>query len=279
MTPETEKFLQNRALVEIKRESYLQSLESLKTAIDFEQKLRSFYNQVKQTSSFSCQIPLENSLKTALCDIRREIKMKVLDNVFYRRYLSKFVGMNCMTIEDAAYLLTTFKMFNSVYNVNSLFSYCGISNSNASRYNKAMKTFLFEALSPRLKTHSMYRIYYWVKYYQLLNNNEESLELDHIQRRANRYMIQRFLRDYYLAFYDVFQIERSQSGYDMASQQEVSTDVEYEGLSNEPIRMQFSGEDYFDYHYILDFNEREVKYFALRFIREAEKLIKLFWRI
>lgn len=134
----------------------------------------------------------------------------------YSRFLKNVSGCGPALAGD---LLSEFKVEN-VYYIGQLFKYAGIVGSTKrvkgqkAAYNVYLKKRLLGVLPGSfLKARSPYAVYYYEYRIRMIqrwiNSSEEerkSLTLNHQHMMANRWMVQRFVKDYYCAFRKIMDI-------------------------------------------------------------------------
>lgn len=134
----------------------------------------------------------------------------------YSRFLKNVSGCGPALAGD---LLSEFKVEN-VYYIGQLFKYSGIVGSTKrikgqkAAYNVYLKKRLLGVLPGSfLKARSPYAVYYYEYRIRMIqrwiNSSEEerkSLTLNHQHVMANRWMVQRFIKDYYCAFRKIMNI-------------------------------------------------------------------------
>jgi hypothetical protein len=144
------------------------------------------------------------------------LKSCIQKHPVYNRFLKNVSGCGPALAGD---LLSEFKVEN-IYYIGQLFKYAGIVGSTKrvkgqkADYNVYLKKRLLGVLPGSfLKARSPYAVYYYEYRIRMIqrwiNSSEEerkNLTINHQHMMANRFMVQRFVKDYYMAFRRIMDI-------------------------------------------------------------------------
>lgn len=134
----------------------------------------------------------------------------------YTRFLSNVCGLGPALAGD---LLSEYKV-DQIYYIGQLFQYAGIVGNTkrvkgqTAKYNVYLKKRLLGILPGSfLKSSSPYAVYYYLYRIRILqrwinssDEDKQKLTLAHQHMMANRWMVQQFVKDYYVAFRKIMDI-------------------------------------------------------------------------